>query len=129
MGLVEHLLQFFGEDFLTPAETKQFARLRDDPKKKQAFLMNHAARRLSPLWYFTVSVCRLLMQGENRLTPSDAYHLGLVDEVIGTDLIGFRSVIEDAEKEVTKKASTPKTHSTAASSGASPSTTVPPPPS
>jgi hypothetical protein len=50
---------------------------------------------MHPLWYFVVSLFRLLQQGEFTLTPRDAYWLGIVDEVIGaTDLPCPRLLLE-----------------------------------
>jgi hypothetical protein len=125
MSLLGHLLQFFGIEFLTATQLKQFGRI-NDSKKRAAFLMKHAAPKLLPLWYFTVSLCRLLMQGENRLTPQDAYYLGIVDEVIGTDLIGIRSVAEEVEKkEAAKKAAAAKSNDKKPSQPASTLTSAP----
>jgi hypothetical protein len=48
-----------------------------------------------PLWSFFVSFCHALQQGENELTATDAYWLGLIDEVIGEErLPSFRLVAE-----------------------------------
>jgi len=51
--------------------------------------------RLQPIWYFVVSICRLLQEKENPLTPEDAYWLGLVNEVLGSDELSMRSAFEN----------------------------------
>jgi hypothetical protein len=38
-----------------------------------------------PLSSFFVAMCHALLEGENELTATDAYSLGLVDEVVGND--------------------------------------------
>jgi hypothetical protein len=106
-GLVEDLLEVYGPDFLTAAEIKSFQQIKEnDTKKRMTFLREHAEPKLSPLWYFAVSLCRQLMLGENRLTPRDAYYLGLVDEVIGTNMTGRRIVAEQRSEEPPEEAET-----------------------
>jgi hypothetical protein len=39
------------------------------------------------------------MEGENRLTPTDAYYIGIVDEVMGTKMTGRRTIVEQFEAE------------------------------
>jgi hypothetical protein len=46
-------------------------------------------------WYFTVVLARFLQRGENPLEESEAYWLGICDEVVGTPLIGMRAVAEE----------------------------------
>jgi ATP-dependent protease ClpP protease subunit len=99
-ALVKDLLDVYGPDFLTANEIKSFQQIKeDDTKKRLSFLREHAEPKLSPLWYFAVSLCRQLMLGENRLTPQDAYYLGLIDEVIGTNMTGRRVVVEQQSEE------------------------------
>ncbi len=93
------LMKNCGPDFLTPGERKQHQKIKSaDPKKADRFLWGKALPKREPLWYYTVSLCRALFEGENRLTPEDAYWLGIIDEVIGTRLVGFRAVVEQEEK-------------------------------
>ncbi|RSL18710.1 ClpP protease-like protein [Edaphobacter aggregans] len=51
--------------------------------------------RFRHVWHFLVSVCRALQQGENRLTATNAYWLGLIDEVPGTKLATIREMLEN----------------------------------
>jgi ATP-dependent protease ClpP protease subunit len=60
----------------------------DDPgiAKRVEGIVNRAHARLEPLWSFTVAMCDELNRGENPMSPEDAWHLGLIDEVIGMPL-------------------------------------------
>ena len=49
---------------------------------------------LQPIWTFFVALCHALQEGENELTATDAYWLGLVDEVLGEDLFSIRELEE-----------------------------------
>ena len=49
---------------------------------------------LLPLWLFFGSICHVLQEEENPLTPTDAFWLGLVDEVAGVDLPTLRKIAE-----------------------------------
>lgn len=92
------LIQSFGEDFLTEKDRQKFKKIHSaDVKKGRQFLWEQACPTLEPLWYYTVSLCRILLQDENRLTAADAYWMGIIDEVIGTDLVGFRVVSEEPQ--------------------------------
>jgi len=52
---------------------------------------------LRPLWLFFVALCYALQDEDNELSATDAFWLGLIDEVIGgdSDLFPFRLLIED----------------------------------
>jgi hypothetical protein len=51
--------------------------------------------KLRPIWSFFIALCHALQQGENSLTATDAYWLGLIDEVIGAkDLKAVRMISE-----------------------------------
>lgn len=54
----------------------------------------HVRPVLLPVWILLVALCRCLQEGENYLTATDAYWLGLIDEVWGTDLPCLRRVAE-----------------------------------
>lgn len=49
---------------------------------------------LLPLWPFFGSICHVLQEEENPLTPKDAYWLGLIDEVVGESLPTIRTLAE-----------------------------------
>jgi hypothetical protein len=56
---------------------------------------------LGPLQAFFVAVCHALQEGENELTATDAYWLGLVDEVVGEQNLlssrNFREFQDDSQ--------------------------------
>jgi ATP-dependent protease ClpP protease subunit len=57
---------------------------------------------LQPIWTFFVALCHALQEGENKLTATDAFWLGLIDEVIGEDFMTVRDLNEyedDPEEE------------------------------
>ena len=60
------------------------------------FLGNEARPKMRPIWYFLVSLCRILQTDDYLLTPEDAYWLGLVDEVPGSGLPNLRESVENA---------------------------------
>jgi len=97
-AVIDQLIRSFGVGFLSEEEFVEYETLKSDRKKTFALLMKSAGPHLLPLWYFSVSMCRLLMHGENRLTPIDAYYLGIVDEIIGTKMTGRRIVDEQIEQ-------------------------------
>ncbi len=49
---------------------------------------------LLPVWLFFGAICHVLQVEENPLTPTDAFWLGLVDEVLGADLPTLRKIAE-----------------------------------
>ncbi len=80
------LLPEFGDLLLNSAELEEWKVIQGkSPDERDTWLKSKVAPRLHPLWYFVVCLSRLLQQGEFGLTPRDAYWLGIVDEVIGTD--------------------------------------------
>ena len=58
----------------------KFKRL-PDGELKDAWARSFEATHV--FWLFLLALCRRLQQRENSLTASDAFHLGLIDEVIG----------------------------------------------
>lgn len=65
-----------------------------DEDQRFQFLRQHAQPKIRPLWYFMVSLCRLLQSADYWFTPEEAYWLGLVDEVPGSDLPNQRQFVE-----------------------------------
>jgi hypothetical protein len=78
-----------GISFLSSKEQMAFKKLSDEDAQFD-YLMEKTEPRLCPLWYLVVSICRCLQEGENNRIPTDAYWIGLVDEVVGTDLPCWR---------------------------------------
>jgi ATP-dependent protease ClpP protease subunit len=90
-------IRSFGPLFLKPKDLERFAeRLASDPRAANRWLRRKVEPLIEPLWFFTVSLCRLLQTGEYSLTAVDAYWLGLVDEVIGEQLPNLRLIAEDS---------------------------------
>jgi ATP-dependent protease ClpP protease subunit len=89
---MEALLEVYGSLFLTPAHSAEFKGKSKEEQK--AFLERHASGKLEVLWYFIVSLCRLLQTKDYHLTPEEAYWLGVVDEVTGSGLQSDREMIE-----------------------------------
>jgi hypothetical protein len=85
-------LEVYGSLFLTQAQSAEFKSKSDEEHK--VYLESHAADKLDVLWYFVVSLFRLLQTKDYQLTPEEAYWLGVVDEVTGSDLQSDREMIE-----------------------------------
>jgi ATP-dependent protease ClpP protease subunit len=85
--LKQNLFKVFGTSFLTSGETARYQSLRrKSPRTAKTYLKNMANPRLASLWYYAASLGRRLLVHDVKLSPSDAYWLGLVDEVPGTPL-------------------------------------------
>lgn len=104
---VWRVVSMFGVEFLKKDEFKQYDELRkaadlEQGQSKKAeilnkashFLMDQTADRIAPLWFFVRTLCRELLKGENPLDWEDAYWIGVVDEVAGTELQGRRLIAE-----------------------------------
>lgn len=59
-------------------------------EERQKWMWEKTASKVKMFWYFVVCVWRNLQEEENPLTPSEAYWLGAVDEVLGTSLSALR---------------------------------------
>jgi ATP-dependent protease ClpP protease subunit len=69
----------------TALTVEQFDRSKDSRKQFDATI-GRAYGKAEPLWQYVSTFCRLLNEGENEIEPEDAWHLGLIDEVIGLPL-------------------------------------------
>jgi hypothetical protein len=66
---------------LTEQERDEIAKL---PEGAQLEKKIDAVRpHFQPLWSFFVALCHALQEGENELTATDAFWLGLIDEIVG----------------------------------------------
>lgn len=93
---LEEQVQGFGPLFLEADAVQEFAdRRQNNPMDAKAWLHQRVSPIVEPLWYFVVSLCRLIQQGEFRLSATDAYWLGIVDEVIGQRLPTLRLIAEN----------------------------------
>jgi len=83
----------FGRWILPQEEADKIAEIVDEQKRSEQ-LVRSVRPLLQPLWSFFVALCHALQEGENELTATDAYWLGLVDEVVGENLLSARSFEE-----------------------------------
>lgn len=75
----------WGRMFLSADQSTEISQLPEDDRQQRI----EAAVRgiLSPLWFFFVSICRVLQLDDYWMSAEEAYWLGLIDELIGrTDL-------------------------------------------
>jgi hypothetical protein len=94
-GYVDRLLLEFGPLLVSNQQLSEFQIIETKPEnEKTAWLEKNIRPTLEPLWYFTVCLCRLLQRGENSLPAEDAYWLGIVDEVVGSQLPNLRLLLE-----------------------------------
>jgi len=114
LRLLDELLKAFGILFLTATEQQHYVRMKKEDKKRE-YLQRRALPKLNPLWFFIVSLCNFLMEGENHLTPTDAYYIGAIDEVIGTKMTGRRVLSEQKAKTPVPVSSPTPSPSTSAS--------------
>lgn len=83
----------WGESFLTPEQENEISQLAET--ERPAAVEKAVEHILRMLWFFFVSICRLLQKDDYWMTAETAYWLGLIDEVIGrTDLPCPRIFIE-----------------------------------
>jgi ATP-dependent protease ClpP protease subunit len=67
---------------------------------------------LQPMLSFFIALCHALQEGENELTATDAYWLGLVDEVVGDDNLWNLRLLYEFEDDSEEKANTDGEEST-----------------
>jgi len=83
LATVRNLIRAVGPRFFSKAETKEYAKLKKTkPAKAEAYLLTRVMPCLLGFWYFASTLCHRLLSGENSLSATDAYWLGLVDEIL-----------------------------------------------
>lgn len=88
----------YGVMFLKPDEAQHFQMTAfSDDAAKGDWLMQRAGPRIRQLWYFSVSVARLLQEEDFEFGAHDAYWLGLVDEVMGENLPSLRLLTQSIQ--------------------------------
>jgi hypothetical protein len=90
---IEGIIDQFGSLFISDDEQKALGKFSDGTKKSE-FLKKAAAPKLEHLWYLVVSICRILQSEDFTLNANEAYWLGLVDEIQGSDLPNLRELLE-----------------------------------
>jgi ATP-dependent protease ClpP protease subunit len=102
------IVRAFGSYFLNKEDAEEFkSKQFADDKERQEWLFPKAVNEFQPLWYFVVSICRLLQEKENALTAFDAYWLGIVHEVLGSRLPCIRQILENPPTSEAKPAPKP----------------------
>ncbi|NOT26038.1 MAG: hypothetical protein HOP16_08035 [Acidobacteria bacterium] len=79
----------FGKYILPEVDVAEIDAIADENEQAQK-LVDKVTPILEPLWSFFVALCHALQNGENELSAVDAYWLGLVDEVVGENLLSAR---------------------------------------
>jgi ATP-dependent protease ClpP protease subunit len=76
-------------------EHEEFCRTETDTAKQNTWVTDKVEFRALQLWYFLVSCCRMLQTDDFVFTPTDAYWMGLVHEVAGSELPCLREMLEN----------------------------------
>lgn len=91
---LHRLVTVYGTTFLAGHEqTNPLMNNAPDDKQRLEWIRITTWPRLQALWYFCVSLSRLLQDDDYWLSAYDAYWLGLVDEVIGSGLPNLRELL------------------------------------
>lgn len=101
---LESLMDSFGEVLLSVSQHTAFTAFLATAPTDSArieWLLKECRPKMSTLWYFAVSVARILQTADFVLSAMDAVWLGLVDEVPGSDFIPLRKA-DDSAASVTK---------------------------
>jgi len=89
---------------LTEAEKEALAKLAEPERTTKK--LEKVRPYFLPFWSFFVALCHALQEGENELTPTDAFWLGLIDEVIGRPELPLTRYLAEFQDDP-KPASTP----------------------
>ena len=83
----QRLVSQYGKLFLLPAENMTFNQTAWATEDERInWLKQTTLPRIRELWYFSVSLARLLQEKDFEFDAYDAYWLGLVNEVVGANL-------------------------------------------
>jgi hypothetical protein len=83
----------WGKFAISTAATEEIERAPEADRDR--LLIEKVRPLLEPLWAFFVALCHALQEGENELTATDAFWLGLIDEVMGErSLTSLRLIVE-----------------------------------
>jgi hypothetical protein len=95
---VKRLVRLYGPLLLGDSEKADYDNLAVNGPDKEEWLREKIEHKIQPLWYFMVSLCRRLQSADYDLSPEEAYWLGLVDEVPGSDLPNLRVFVENKNR-------------------------------
>lgn len=91
----ERLVRDYGAFMLSKSELVEYRRLSENPDEATKWLHEKAEPRMAEFWYFVLCLCRRLQRGENPFDAIAAYWLGMVDEVLGSELPCNRHIFEN----------------------------------
>ena len=92
----------YGEIFLSDQEKTEQKSLTGTSEEKTKWLIEKSEPKLRPIWYLMVSISRLLQGADYTFAADDAYWLGLVDEVAGSELPCIRIAEENQSVKAVK---------------------------
>jgi ATP-dependent protease ClpP protease subunit len=107
-------IETFGELFLTDAEGATFQALTVPDNEKLEWLKSNALPKMQPIWYFIISLCRLLQTADYVFDADEAYWIGLIDEICGSSLPNLRVAANAAATVSPTASSQPPSQSPAA---------------
>jgi hypothetical protein len=96
VGIVARLFLRWGSDLLTVHATAPPGSDGNSETAKPPSDADIAGTLCTELWFCFVSFCRQLQTDDFPMTATEAYWLGLIDEVIGLDLPSPRILVENA---------------------------------
>jgi ATP-dependent protease ClpP protease subunit len=105
----EYLATFRSDDFRKLCSIWGGFLLNDEEKKEVNALpeteqtqkiQEIVSPQLRPIWSFFFALCHTLQEGENELTATDAFWLGLIDEVIGVQGLAPHRMIYEVQPDV-----------------------------
>ncbi len=93
---LRRLCENWGLHFLSQADRDELNDIEDEQQRTEK-MYEKVKPLLRPLWLFFVALCYALQDEDHELSASDAFWLGLIDEVVGgpPDLFPFRLIAED----------------------------------
>ena len=102
-----------GPLFLTPEQQTEIDGTVDEAERSKK-LVEINKPILQPMLAFFTALCHALQEGENELTATDAYWLGLVDEVVGDDDLWNLRLLYEFEDDEEKREPEPEAAGAAA---------------
>jgi ATP-dependent protease ClpP protease subunit len=92
--MIQTLMGRWRVDLFGQRDYQKAASINDEERPK--WIMERISGRCFSLWFLFVFFCRQLQTGDFPMTATEAYWLGLIDEVIGLDLASPRILVENA---------------------------------
>ena len=85
----------WGDFFLTDEDRAALEKVPEAGRNE--WKLEHIKPIIRPVWLLFVALCHALQESDYELTATDAYWLGLIDEVMGqSDLVNLRAIVETA---------------------------------